>query len=187
MGVVTSSTAVMPGTWRTRSATLAPSWLQVRTTTLKLITFPLRPEEAAGDGTSPRAGRDGRLHIRRAGAGNGRLGPDRGQGANMENTRIDWLRKQVELNPNDPRLRFGLALEYEKLGRWSQVADELREYLALTDDQGNAWGRLAGALRALGREGEARDAYRRGIEAARRHGHPGMAAEFEEALEELDG
>ena len=104
----------------------------------------------------------------------------------MENPRIDWLRKQIELNPNDPRLRFGIALEYEKLQRWGQVANELRNYLALADDQGNAWGRLARALRALGREGEARESYRRGIEAAQRHGHPGMAAEFEEALADVE-
>ncbi len=103
----------------------------------------------------------------------------------MENPRIDWLRKQVATDPNDPRLRFGLALEYEKLERWSQVVDELRSYLALTDDQGNAWGRLGRALRELGREDEAREAYRRGVEAATRHGHPGMAAEFEDTLEEL--
>ncbi len=105
----------------------------------------------------------------------------------MENPRIDWLRKQVALDPNDPRLRFGLALEYEKLGRWDQVVEELREYLALTDDQGNAWGRLGRAFRELGREAEARDAYRRGVQAARSHGHPGMAAEFEDVLEELGG
>ena len=104
----------------------------------------------------------------------------------MENPRIDSLRKLVETDPNDPRLRFGLAMEYEKLGRWGQVVDELHNYLALTDDQGNAWGRLGRALRQLGREQEAREAYRRGIEAATRHGHPGMAAEFEEVLEEWE-
>ncbi len=104
----------------------------------------------------------------------------------MENPRIDALRKLVETDPNDPRLRFGLALEYEKLGRWEQVVEELRNYLALAQDQGNAWGRLGRALRQLGREQEARDAYRRGIDAATRHGHPGMASEFEEILEEWD-
>ncbi len=103
----------------------------------------------------------------------------------MENPRIDWLRKQVTLDPNDPRLRFGLALEYEKLGRWDRVVEELREYLALADDQGNAWGRLGRALRELGRDADARDAYRRGVQAAQTHGHPGMAAEFEEVLDEL--
>lgn len=104
----------------------------------------------------------------------------------MENPRIDALRKMIERNPNDPRLRFGLALEYEKAERWEQVATELHEYLALTDDEGNAWGRLGNALRQLGRDEEAKEAYRKGIEAAYRHGHPSMAAEFEEILEEWD-
>lgn len=100
--------------------------------------------------------------------------------------RIDALRRMIERNPNDARLRFGLALELEKLGDWQQVAEELRAYLALTDDEGNAWGRLGNALRQLGRDEEAKDAYRRGIEAATRHGHPSMAAEFEEILEEWE-
>ena len=104
----------------------------------------------------------------------------------MENPRIDALRKMVERDPNDPRLRFGLAAEYESLGRWEQVVDELREYLALTDDEGNAWGRLGRALRELGHGDDAKDAYRRGIEAARRHGHPTMAEEFEEVLEDWE-
>ena len=100
--------------------------------------------------------------------------------------RIDALRKMIERNPNDPRLRFGLALELEKLGEWEQVVSELQAYLALTDDEGNAWGRLGNALRQLGRDEEAKDAYRKGIEAAYRHGHPSMAAEFEEILEEWE-
>lgn len=104
----------------------------------------------------------------------------------MENPRVDALRRMMERNPNDPRLRFGLAAEYEKEGRWDRVADELREYLALADDQGNAWGRLGNALRHLGREDEAREAYHDGIAAARRHGHPSMAAEFEQILQEWD-
>jgi predicted Zn-dependent protease len=89
----------------------------------------------------------------------------------------------LEQHPDDARLRFGLAVEYEKLGRWEDAAEQLRAYLDATEDQGNAWGRLADALRRLGRDDEARDAYRAGIEAARRHGHPSMAAEFEETLE----
>lgn len=102
----------------------------------------------------------------------------------MENPRVDALHKMVERNPNDPRLRFGLAAEYEKLGRWQQVVDELREYLALTEDEGNAWGRLGVALRHLGQDEAARDAYTHGIEAAYRHGHPSMAEAFEEILQE---
>jgi Flp pilus assembly protein TadD len=104
----------------------------------------------------------------------------------MENPRIDALRKLVERNPNDARLRFGLAAEYEKLHRWELVVQELREYLALAEDEGNAWGRLGNALRRLGRDAEAHEAYRRGIDAAQRHGHPGMAAEFEMTLDDWE-
>lgn len=101
-----------------------------------------------------------------------------------DNARIDALRKLLARNPDDPRLHFGLAAEYEKLERWPEVVDHLRQYLARTEDEGNAWGRLGHALRQLGREEEAREAYRRGIQAADRHGHPSLAAEFEQILED---
>ena len=103
----------------------------------------------------------------------------------MIEERIDALRRMLERNPDDARVRFGLAAEYERLGRWEDVARELREYLSRTEDEGNAWGRLGTALLQLGREDEAREALRRGIDAASRHGHPSMAAEFEETLSEL--
>ena len=88
----------------------------------------------------------------------------------------------LEKHPDDSRLRFGLALEYEKIEKWEEVAEQLRRYLELTEDEGNAWGRLGAALRRLDRDEEARDAYRKGMEAASRHHHPTMAAEFEEVL-----
>lgn len=97
--------------------------------------------------------------------------------------RIEALEKMAERNPSDPRAYFGLAAEHERAGRWTDVVASLSRYLELTDDEGNAWGRLGRALRELGRDDEARAAYRRGIEAAHAHGHPSMAAEFEETLE----
>ena len=99
-----------------------------------------------------------------------------------ENPRIQALRGMLERNPSDPRAHFGLAAEYEKLELWDAAVEELQQYLALTEDQGNAWGRLGKALRHAGRDGEAREAYERGVHAAYAHGHPSMAAEFEEIL-----
>lgn len=104
----------------------------------------------------------------------------------MENPRIENLKRMLQSRPQDQRARFGLALEYEKLGAWEEVVALLQDYLADADDEGNAYGRLAQALRQLGRTEEARDAYRTGIAAALRHGHPTMAAEFEEELENID-
>jgi E3 SUMO-protein ligase RanBP2 len=101
-----------------------------------------------------------------------------------EDPRIETLRKMVEEHPDDSRPRFGLALEYEKAGRWEEAARELRVYLTLAEDEGNAYGRLGHALRQLGRDDEAKAAYRDGIAAAERHRHPTMAAEFEEVLED---
>ncbi len=108
-----------------------------------------------------------------------------GQGAEVSEARIEMLRKMLETRPNDPRARFGLALEYERQERWEQVVEQLTLYLAQTQDEGNAYGRLARALIRLDREEEARAAYRDGIAAATRHGHPTMAMELEEELDEL--
>ncbi|NIY07679.1 MAG: hypothetical protein GWN02_05095 [Gemmatimonadetes bacterium] len=104
----------------------------------------------------------------------------------MTNPRIENLRRMLDRHPSDARLRFGLALEYEKMSQWDDVAAELERYLELTEDEGNAWGRMGAALRKLGREDEARQAYRNGVDAARRHSHPTMAAEFEDILAHWD-
>ena len=103
----------------------------------------------------------------------------------MSEQRIDALRRMVEKKPDDVRARFGLAAEFERLGRWEDMVRELEAYLAIADDEGNAWGRLGRALRELGRDDDARAAYRRGIDAANQHGHPSMAADFEETLDEM--
>lgn len=103
----------------------------------------------------------------------------------VDESRIESLLRMAESRPRDPRARFGLALEYERAGRWEDVVAQLKAYLALADDEGNAYGRLARALRELGRDDEARAAYQQGIAAANRHGHPTMVMEFEEECEEL--
>jgi predicted Zn-dependent protease len=99
-------------------------------------------------------------------------------------SRIEALQGMLERRPDDPRLRFGLAVEYLNAGQPEAGVEELRRYLALADDEGNAWGRLATALSELGRPDEAQEALREGIAAANRHGHPTLAAELEERLDE---
>lgn len=89
----------------------------------------------------------------------------------------------LDRRPDDPRLKFGLALELLNRGEHGEGVRLLREYLDTAEDEGNGWGRLGAALRELGRDGEAREAYERGLDAARRHGHPTMAEEFRSVLD----
>ena len=103
----------------------------------------------------------------------------------MSQARVEALEAMKRRNPADTRILFALAAEYEKLGRWDDAVKELEAYLSRADDQGNAYGRLGNALFRTGRFEDAKAAYRKGVEAARRHVHPGMAAEFEEILEQM--
>lgn len=92
--------------------------------------------------------------------------------------RIELFEQMLTADPGNTSVLFGLAKEYEKAGRDQDLVDTLKRYLEKFDDQGNAFGMLAGAYERLGDRDNARAAYERGIETAQRHGHPGMAEEY---------
>ena len=100
-------------------------------------------------------------------------------------SRIDAFREMVRKNPENHLAHFGLANEAHKAGLWDEAVAHYREYLARYDDEGNAYGKLAESLERLGRADEARAALEQGIAASRRFGHPTMAAELEERLDEM--
>ena len=99
--------------------------------------------------------------------------------------RLEYFAKLAAEEPAEARARYGYANELYRVERWADAADELRAYLALTEDEGNAWGRLGDALHRIGRTDEAADAYLTGIDQAIKHGHTGMADDFRAAMEEL--
>ena len=99
-------------------------------------------------------------------------------------SRLDALRSLVARSPQNAAARFGLATELLKAELWDEAREQLEAYLAAHDDEGNAWGKLADAYTKLDRYEDAKAALLEGIEASRRHGHPGMAADFEERLSE---
>ena len=103
----------------------------------------------------------------------------------MANSRLETFRAMVARDPGNAVARFGLANEAMKAGLHEEAREHLEVYLAHYDDEGNGYGRLAEVLVELGREDEAREALRRGIEASRRFGHPGMASELEARLDEM--
>jgi len=93
-------------------------------------------------------------------------------------SRIEVFEQMLAADPGNTSVLFGLAKEYEKAGRDRDLVDTLNRYLENVDDEGNAFGMLAGAYERLGERDKAREAYERGIETAQRHGHPGMAEDY---------
>jgi predicted Zn-dependent protease len=65
---------------------------------------------------------------------------------------------------------------------YEEAISALGDYLQRADDEGAAFGMLARALERVGKREEAREAYQRGIEAARLHGHPSMAEDYRMTL-----
>jgi Flp pilus assembly protein TadD len=104
----------------------------------------------------------------------------------MTDSRLDTLRRLVAERPDDPRPRFGLAVELLNRGESRKGVEVLRSYLSVAEDEGNGWARLAAALTDLGEVEEAREAYRRGIEIAKGRGHSALVEELAEALEEVE-
>jgi tetratricopeptide (TPR) repeat protein len=96
----------------------------------------------------------------------------------MATSRIDIFEQMLAGDPGNTAVLFGLAKEYEKAGDDAKLIETIERYLAVADDEGNAYGMLAAAYLRTKQLDKARTAYQRGIEAASSHGHPGMAEEY---------
>ncbi len=101
----------------------------------------------------------------------------------MTASRIEVFEQMLASDPDNTMVLFGLAKEYEKVGRHEDVVATLNDYLKLANDEGNAYGMLAGAYEKLGNRTAARASYQRGIEVATAHGHPSMAEDYRMTLE----
>jgi len=98
-------------------------------------------------------------------------------------SRIEIFKQMLETEPDNTMVMFGLAKEYEKIGETKEIIALLENYLAKTDDEGNAYGMLAKAYENSGQRDKAKETYERGIEAASQHGHPSMANDYKMTLE----
>jgi len=101
----------------------------------------------------------------------------------MTASRIDIFKQMLVKDPVNSSILFGLAKEYEKVGQTEGVIETLERYLAISDDEGNAFGMLARAYEKAEQRDQARVTYQRGVDAATRHGHPSMAEEYRAILE----
>lgn len=100
----------------------------------------------------------------------------------MQN-RIEVFEQMLAADSENTMVMFGLAKEYEKLERYEDVIYILEDYLAKTDDEGNAYGVLANAYAQTGNGEKAIDIYKKGIDVSMAHGHPSMANEYRMTLD----
>ena len=97
--------------------------------------------------------------------------------------RIEVFEQMLAADPANTMVMFGLAKEYEKLGRHTDVIRMLEDYLEKADDEGNAYGTLAQAYLNTGDREKAIEIYKKGIDIAMAHGHPSMANEYRMTLD----
>jgi Tfp pilus assembly protein PilF len=99
--------------------------------------------------------------------------------------RVAQLRRFIEASPKEPFPRYALALELKGRGEAESAASELQALLAQAPDYLAAYLQLGMVLEGLGRADEARSAFRRGQEVARRQGNGHALSELTSALDAL--
>lgn len=97
--------------------------------------------------------------------------------------RITVFEEMLAADPSNTMVMFGLAKEYEKLAKYDVVIRILEDYIARSDDEGNAYGTLAQAYEKTGNREKAIETYTKGIDVAMAHGHPSMANEYKMTLD----
>ncbi|HMS40649.1 MAG TPA: tetratricopeptide repeat protein [Pyrinomonadaceae bacterium] len=98
-------------------------------------------------------------------------------------SRIEIFKQMLEVEPENSMVMFGLAKEYEKIGANDEIIETLEKYLAVADDEGNAYGVLAKAFDKKGDREKAIETYKKGIEVSMAHGHPSMANDYQMTLD----
>jgi tetratricopeptide (TPR) repeat protein len=103
-------------------------------------------------------------------------------------SRKEQIEAMLAEDPNDPFLRYGLAMEHASAGDLEAAVRCFRELIERTPNYAPAYLQAGQALTRLDREAEARAMYRAGIAAARQNGDPASlhaAGEMEQFLDNL--
>jgi Flp pilus assembly protein TadD len=101
-------------------------------------------------------------------------------------SRIARLEQMLADEPNDPELRYALAMEHVSAGDDGQAVRCFRELLERSPDHAPAYHQAGRALDRLGRTDEARETLRQGVAVARRRGDEHAAGEMQGLLDNLD-
>ena len=102
-----------------------------------------------------------------------------------EPSRLNILLQFLEQNPGDAFARYGLAMEYSRLGRTEPALEQYRKLLELHPDYTNGYFMAAQTLERAGRSTEAKTMLEAGIAAAKRAGNQHALREMSAMLDEL--
>lgn len=91
------------------------------------------------------------------------------------------LETLIVSKPDDPFPRYGLAMEYKKLGRHDEAVQTFDDLTRVHPSYVPTYLMFGNLLEALGRSGQAAEVYTRGIEAARAAGNDHAAGELQAA------
>ena len=103
-----------------------------------------------------------------------------------ERDRIAEFKEVVDMMPDDPVVRFGLAGAYLDAGEPEHAVVEYQEAIRLKPDYSAAHRGLGRALERAGRTAEAKAAYAQGLEVASRTGDLQTKKEMEVFLRRLE-
>ncbi len=102
-----------------------------------------------------------------------------------ETNRLEMLTQFLQQNPNDAFTRYGLAMEYSKLGQVETALDQFNKLLEQHPDYTNGYFMAAHTLVKAGRTDDAKKMLTDGIECAKRTGNRHALSEMSGMLDEL--
>src|ERR1700757_806209 len=104
-----------------------------------------------------------------------------------EPDRLNLLLQFLEQNPGDAFARYGLAMEYSRLGQTETALEQYRKLLELHPDYANGYFMAAQTLERAGRTAEAKAMLENGVAAAKRAGNQHALREMSAMLDEISG
>lgn len=99
--------------------------------------------------------------------------------------RLAMLNEILTQNPNDAFARYGVAMEYSKVGDADRALDEFNKLLAANPEYTAGYFMAAQTLARAGRNDEAKKMLSDGIAAAKRTGNAHAQSEMQSMLDEL--
>jgi len=100
--------------------------------------------------------------------------------------RLAMLQQMIEQKPDEPFVRYGLAMELRKVGRNEEAVAAFAHLVEHHGDYVATYLMYGNLLATLGRREQARETYDQGMAVARRAGNDHAEGELAAARAELD-